>query len=136
MFDIRELEFLRSQPLARLATVGSDGQPDNVPVGFHFDGEHFWISGRDLPATRKYRNIAGGGKHVALVIDDLLSVDPWRPRGVRVYGIAEIVTRPGRGGAAEALRIRPTITWSWALPDEDGRTRSRRTDWSAVPTAT
>lgn len=135
MFDISELAFLRSQPLARLATVGPDGQPDNVPVGFHFDGTYFWVGGRDLAATRKYRNVAAGGDKIALVIDDLVSVDPWRPRGLRVYGIAKIVTRPGRGGAVEALRIRPTTSWSWALPDEDGRPRSRRTVWSAVPTA-
>lgn len=132
MFDDAEVRFLRSQPLARIATVDADGQPDNVPVGFHFDGQYFWVSGRDLAATRKYRNVAAGQAKIALVIDDLVSVDPWRPRGLRVYGSAEIVAREGRG---EALRIRPTRTWSWALPGDDGRPRSRRTDWEPVPAA-
>ena len=33
-FTDEELAYIRSQPLARVATVSSDGQPDVVPVGF------------------------------------------------------------------------------------------------------
>lgn len=32
---------------------------------------------------------------VAIVIDDLKSIEPWSPRGIRIYGIADIVTRQG-----------------------------------------
>ena len=29
---------------------------------------------------------------VAIVIDDLKTIDPWDPRGMKIYGIADIVT--------------------------------------------
>jgi pyridoxamine 5'-phosphate oxidase family protein len=115
MFDDIELAYLRSQPLARLATVGPDGQPDNSPVGFEFDDDVFWIGGFDVPATRKYRNVVAGATLAALVVDDLESVEPWRPRGIRVYGTVDVVDRQGRFGSAPYLRLTPTVTWSWAL---------------------
>ncbi len=76
-----------------IATVGTRGdvQPDASPVGLKFDGKIFIISGQKLPATRKYKNIADGYPKVALVIDDLESIDPWKPRGIRIFGTAEIV---------------------------------------------
>ena len=36
-FSDEEIAYLRSQPVARLASVGNDGQPDVVPVAFEFD---------------------------------------------------------------------------------------------------
>jgi pyridoxamine 5'-phosphate oxidase family protein len=114
-FSQAEIDYLKSQPLARLATVSSAGQPDAAPVGFEFDGQHFYIGGYNLAGTRKYRNIAGGHAKVALVIDDLQSVNPWRPRGIRIYGTAEIVRRAGRLGAGDYIRISPQVSWSWAI---------------------
>lgn len=35
-------------------------------------------------STKKYRNVRHGNKQVALSIDDLESVDPWKPRGIKV----------------------------------------------------
>jgi integrase len=40
-FSPEELEYLASQPLARLATVASDGQPDVVPVAFDTKKESY-----------------------------------------------------------------------------------------------
>jgi pyridoxamine 5'-phosphate oxidase family protein len=117
-FTDEEVSYLRSQPLARLATVDTDGQPDVVPVGFEFDGAFFYVSGLDLTATRKYRNVQSGGDKVALVVDDLATVNPWAPRFVRIYGRAEIVERAGRVGPGPSLRITPEISWSANL---DGR---------------
>jgi pyridoxamine 5'-phosphate oxidase family protein len=42
--------------------------------------------------STKYKNVLKNDK-VAIVIDDLKSVDPWDPRGMKIYGIAIIVTR-------------------------------------------
>lgn len=39
-FNDEEIGCLRSQRLARIATVAPDGQPDVVPVGYEFDGTH------------------------------------------------------------------------------------------------
>jgi len=68
---------------------------------------------------------------VALVIDDLVSVDPWSPRYLRLYCAAELVDRPGRFGHAPYLRITPTISWRWNL---DGRGFSH--DREVVPRRT
>jgi pyridoxamine 5'-phosphate oxidase family protein len=114
-FNDEELAYLRSQRLARIATVDQDGQPDVAPVGFEFDGTYFWVGGIDPAKTRKYRNVQAGNPQVALVIDDLVSVDPWTPRFLRVYGTAELVEREGQFGPAKYLRITPDISWSWNL---------------------
>ena len=39
MFTDKEIAYIKSQPLARLATVAQDLQPDASPVGFDFDGD-------------------------------------------------------------------------------------------------
>ena len=117
-FSAEEKGYLRSQRLARLATVSGDGQPDVAPVGFDFDGSHFYIAGIDLPSTRKYRNVTGGNHKVALVVDDAASTTPWTPRFVRVYGTASVVRRDGKSGLGEHLQVTPTVSWSWNL---DGR---------------
>ena len=113
MFSEDEVEYLRSQPLARLATVGPDGQPDVVPVMFEFDGSAFYIGGRAPANTRKFRNVREGDSRIALVIDDLFEREPWTPRFVRVYGIGELVEREGQFGFGSYMRITPTISWSF-----------------------
>ncbi len=109
MFDAHEGAFLASQRLARLATVTAHGQPDCDAVGFEFDGERFYVGGRTLPQSRKYKNIAGGNHLVSLIIDDVASVDPWRPCGIKLHGMAEIVTREGRFGTKEYFIVDPRI---------------------------
>jgi pyridoxamine 5'-phosphate oxidase family protein len=117
-FTTEELDYLRSQPLARLGTRASDGQPDVVPVAFEFDGESFWVggSGPSVLGTRKMRNVVTGNREVALVIDDMVSFDPFIARGIRIYGRAdEPVERVGMVGPGHYMRITPTISWSWNM---------------------
>jgi pyridoxamine 5'-phosphate oxidase family protein len=129
-FTDEELSYLKSQPLARLATVGPDGQPDVVPVGFEYDGTYFYVGGIDPANTRKVRNVRAGQEQVALVIDDLVSTNPWSPRFLRVYGTADVIDRDGQFGSSVYLRIKPTVSWSWhldgrpALDEEFGPTRT------------
>jgi pyridoxamine 5'-phosphate oxidase family protein len=40
LFTPAEIEYLRSQPLDRIATVGSNGQPHVTPVGFRYNVEN------------------------------------------------------------------------------------------------
>ncbi|QJY46395.1 PPOX class F420-dependent oxidoreductase [Pseudonocardia broussonetiae] len=121
-FDDAEVAYLRSHSLGRLATVGEDGQPDVVPVAVEFDGVFFWVGGGDpssVLATRKFRNVAAGERRVALVVDDLVSLDPFIARGVRVYGVAEgPVERVGMIGPGVFLRIAPEVSWSWNMAGE------------------
>ena len=119
-FTDEEIAYLRSQPLARLATVAGDGQPDVVPVAFEFDGTGFWIGGgASVVGTRKFQNMTGGRDEVALVVDDLVSLQPFVARGVRVYGRAgQPVERVGTVGPGVFVRVTPTVSWSWNLAGE------------------
>lgn len=130
-FTEEEITYLRSQRLARLATVAPDGQPDVVPVGYEFDGTYVYVGGRDPAETRKFRNVRAGTTKVALVIDDLVSVSPWTPRYLRIYGTAELVEYDGRFGPGQYMRITPTVSWSWNL---DGRSLTH--DHAAGPRRT
>jgi pyridoxamine 5'-phosphate oxidase family protein len=120
-FTEEEIAYLRSQPLARLATVGSDEQPDVVPVGFEFDGTFFWVggSGASVRETSKFVNVEAGHRKVALVVDDLVSFDPFVARSIRVYGVADApFERVGMVGPGLYMRITPTVSWSWNLSGE------------------
>jgi pyridoxamine 5'-phosphate oxidase family protein len=104
--------------LCRFATVSPDGQPDVVPLAFEFDGKYFYVGSHSqdiFPNTRKYRNVKNGGTKVALTIDDLKSIEPWRPRMIRVYGTAEVVDHKGIFGAGKYLRITPRVSWSFGI---------------------
>jgi pyridoxamine 5'-phosphate oxidase family protein len=130
MFTELELGYLRSQRLARLATVSSESQPDVAPVGYQFDGQRFFIGGFDITKTFKYKHVKAGNVKVALVVDDLAPGGGWKPRGVKVHGTAQIVDRDkGEGGAY--LIITPTRSWSWGIEatayGSDGVPQSRKT---------
>jgi pyridoxamine 5'-phosphate oxidase family protein len=136
IFSQKEIEYIKSQRLARIATAapsvasskekvqGEDTsiQPDVVPVGFDFDGDYFYVGGMNISRSTKYKNVLEN-KKVAIVIDDLKSVDPWDPRGIRVYGTADVVTR--QGGYMEGtshpnpsyIRIKPDKKWSWGIEE-------------------
>jgi pyridoxamine 5'-phosphate oxidase family protein len=113
LFTESELEYLRGERrLARLATVGADGTPHVVPVGMWSYNEPAGtidVSGHDLASTKKFRDIARSGR-AAIVVDDLASTDPWRPRAVEVRGRAEAIERPG-----PVIRIHPQRVVSWGL---------------------
>ena len=124
LFSEKEIEYLKSQRIARIATaVGSSErsvQPDVVPVGFDFDGQYFYVGGINILKSRKYKNVLKNNK-VALVIDDLKTIDPWDPRGIRIYGTADIVTRQSGymeqtpHPQADYIRIKPEKKWSWEI---------------------
>ncbi len=75
--------------------------------------------------TTKYRNIMKNND-VALVIDDLKTINPWDPRGIRIYGTAEIVAREQlhEGQLRDNdhfrptyIRIKPIRKWSWGIDE-------------------
>ena len=132
MFTEKELAYLKSQHLARIGTVSAETQPDVSPVGFEFEDGYFYIGGMKNKATRKYKNVADGNTQVALAIDDLKTVKPWAPRGIKVYGTAELVEHDGYAGRGSYLRIRPTTTWSWNIEGpsmQDGKFVVNKTRW-------
>jgi pyridoxamine 5'-phosphate oxidase family protein len=84
-FTAPELEYLAGQHLGRIATIQPDGTLQVSPVGFRYNPAlgSIDVSGYNLTASRKFKNIADNGK-VAFVVDDLASVQPWRPRCVEI----------------------------------------------------
>ncbi|HYB45175.1 MAG TPA: PPOX class F420-dependent oxidoreductase [Nitrososphaerales archaeon] len=130
MFSEAEKDYLKSQRLARVATASKKGAPEVSPVGFEFDGTYFWIGShsRDIfSTTRRYRNITSGNARVSLVVDDLASVDPWRPRGIKVSGTAEVMDHKGIFGPGKYFRITPKLTVSWGIePPKAGSWRSAK----------
>ena len=70
--------------------------------------------------STKYKNILKNNK-VAIVIDDLKSVDPWDPRGIKIYGTADVVNRPGGymegTGHSNPQYISPKKKWSWGMEE-------------------
>lgn len=125
-FSRAELDYLASQRLGRLATVDQRTAPQNNPVGFFVqDDGTIVVGGLNLGETRKFHNVQRN-EHVALVVDDIASIDPWQVRGVEVRGRAEALTdveplTPWM--SREQIRIHPEHVISWgldaAVPGED-----------------
>jgi pyridoxamine 5'-phosphate oxidase family protein len=112
VFTEAELAYLQGgRQLGRVATVGADGTPHVVPVGWLHNtaSDTIDITGYELESTKKFRDVARSGR-AAIVIDDLESVDPWRPRGVEVRGRAEAIALP-----TPLIRIHPERIVSWGL---------------------
>ena len=134
MFSQKELDYLQGQRLGRLATVNEVGAPHVVPVGFRVspDGTAIEVGGHGLGRSKKYRDLKGNPK-VAIVIDDLASVNPWSPRGIEVRGTAELhesggTEKFGRGWDEAWVRIVPQRINSWGIeapPFTDGNRSAR-----------
>jgi pyridoxamine 5'-phosphate oxidase family protein len=92
-FTHAETEYLSKGLLGRLATVGPDGSPHVTPLGVFYDPQDQTLvigghTGTNMAASKKFRD-ARRHPHVAVVVDDLASIDPWTPRYVEVRGDAE-----------------------------------------------
>jgi pyridoxamine 5'-phosphate oxidase family protein len=111
VFTDAERAFLGTQQIARLATAGADGTPDVSAVGFKLDGDVIVSGGLDLTKTIRYHHLQAN-RIAAIVIDELASVDPWTPRGVKLRGPAEL--NQGENGAW-SIRITPKTIWSWGI---------------------
>ena len=111
-FTDAELVYLLGEPrLARLATVGKDGTPHVVPVGWSYNAAEgtIEVTGHEFARTKKFRDVRRGGR-AAIVIDDIASVQPWHVRGVEIRGRAEAVEHP-----RPFIRIHPEHIASWGL---------------------
>jgi pyridoxamine 5'-phosphate oxidase family protein len=128
-FTALELDYLASQQLGRIATIGTDGTPHVVPVAFRHNPETDTIDvgGHNIARSKKFRDVARGS-NVAIVIDDVLP--PWQPRGIEIRGSAVTVND---GGShindqfdPELIRITPTRIIGWGL-DTDAFQPNART---------
>jgi len=121
VFTEAELRYLAGgRQLGRLATVGADGTPHVVPVAWIYNAarDTIDVGGIELERTKKFRDVARTGR-AAIVIDDLESTDPGRPRAVEVRGRGEAIAMP-----TPMIRIHPERIVSWGL---DSARRTART---------
>jgi len=119
VFTEAELRYLAGgRQLGRIATIGADGTPHVVPVAWIYNAarDTIDVAGYELAQSKKFRDVTRTGR-AAIVIDDLESTDPWRPRGIEVRGRAEAIPLP-----TPLIRIHPERIVSWGL----GQARSAR----------
>jgi pyridoxamine 5'-phosphate oxidase family protein len=126
-FTPAERDFLGTQPIGRLSTIGPEGQPQIRPVGVHLgpDGT-VDIVGHALAATQKWRNVIANPK-VAFIVDEVTSVVPPRAQGIEVRGTARAL--PGEGStdgglSGDIIRLTPTRIVSWGIDGEGTRARN------------
>jgi pyridoxamine 5'-phosphate oxidase family protein len=115
VFTEIELAYLATQRLGRLATAQPSGTLQNSPVGFEVNTTNgtIDISGFKLATSQKYRNVADNGR-AAFVVDDIVSIEPWRVRCLEIRADAEAIEVDGR----PLLRLHPRRVISFGL-DED-----------------
>jgi pyridoxamine 5'-phosphate oxidase family protein len=134
-FTDKEIEYLRGQPLGRMATTSSDGAPHIAPVGFRLDpaAETIEIGGHGMGRSKKWRDLEANPQ-IAFAVDDLASVDPWTPRGILIRGRAQLhheggEQRFGDGWDPAWLAVVPQRIISWGVEgpafSEAGRRRAR-----------
>ena len=115
-----EIEYLASQRLGRIATAGADGKPHVVPTSFRYNSElgALDVGGLHVATTKKYRDVQAN-PWAAIVVDDLVSTDPWRPRMLEIRGRAEAFadggTNLGPGFGDAFIRIYPDKVKSFGI---------------------
>jgi pyridoxamine 5'-phosphate oxidase family protein len=115
-----QIEYLATQRLARLATAGADSKPHVVPTSFRYNSElgTLDVGGHRVATTKKYRDVQAN-PWAAIVVDDLVSTDPWTPRMLEIRGRAEAVSSGGASlgpGFGDALiRIYPEKVKSFGI---------------------
>ena len=99
MLSAAELEFLRSQRIGRLASVGPSGWPHVVPVMYTMNDDgslDFDVDGVKL------RNLSGESRAAMVVY----AMGP--RRGVAMQGRVELI-------APERARLKPSRKFAWGL---------------------
>ena len=124
VFTETEIAYLASQRLGRLATVQESGVLQVSPVGFSYNPatSTIDISGYNLMKSQKFRNIARNGR-AAFVVDDLVSVQPWRVRCIEIRGVAEAI----EGEDAPMIRLHPKRVIAFGIDEPDTEAHSLTT---------
>jgi NADPH:quinone reductase len=125
MFTDVERRYLRTRRLGRLATIGPDGAPQNLPVAYWVNAvdETIDIGGPALSESQKFRNLKADPR-VSFVVDDIATPEEsvgtggQRGRGLEIRGRAEtlVVEQPLlHGFTNDIIRIHPRRIVAWNL---------------------
>ena len=128
VFSDAEIDYLGSQRLGRLATVGQDGMPHVVPVAFRYnpDTDSIDVGGHDFAKRKKFRDVKRTGM-AALVVDDVLP--PWQPRAVECAA-RRAPSTPAARSSWRASTTRSSGSHRAGSSPGAWRTASRRVRWS------
>ncbi|MHB1907659.1 MAG: PPOX class F420-dependent oxidoreductase [Nitrososphaerales archaeon] len=111
----KELNYLSSKKIGRLATISKTGQPHVVPVMYSLQGnERIVVSGTGFDKSYKFKNVQSNPK-IAFVVDSV-KLSPWTPMGIELRGEAKIIDV---GNGLIGIEIIPFKKASWGI-DEDG----------------
>lgn len=120
-FTAGEIAYLKSQPLGRLATVNTKGEPHVVPVSFWYNAEldAIDIGGFGMGKSKKFRD-AARQQQVAFVVDG--AGPDGGPRGIEIRGRAEAFSTGGEhlrlGFDQEFIRVFPARIMSWGIDND------------------
>jgi pyridoxamine 5'-phosphate oxidase family protein len=94
IFTDSEVEYMQQHRLGALATITKSGDPHVIPVNYMYNPEFESIDiiGREMAKSQKYKNIVGFGR-ASFLVDDVVSLMPYRTRFLHLRGAAEIVIR-------------------------------------------
>jgi pyridoxamine 5'-phosphate oxidase family protein len=125
-----EISYLQTQQLGRLATIQPDGSPQVKPVGFGYNAElgTVDVTGFNLTSSQKFRNVGRNG-HAALVVDDIVSTDPWRVRFLEIRGRAEAIGEPD----GPVIRIHPSRVLSFGVEEPPGEPHQTKLSARSLP---
>jgi pyridoxamine 5'-phosphate oxidase family protein len=115
-----QIDYLAQHRLARIATAGADGKPHVVPTSFRYNPElgTVDVGGMHVATTKKFRDVQVN-PWAAIVIDDVVTTDPFTPRMLEIRGRAEAIADggdhlgPGFGGAF--IRVHPAKVNSFGI---------------------
>ena len=120
-FTKKEIAYLQSQRLGRMATINAKGDLHVVPVGFRYypETDTIDIGGHNFASSKKYREAVRHGR-IAFVVDDVLP--PWKARFLEVRGTVQAISSGGDAinaqFAADMLRLTPTYIVSFGINDD------------------
>jgi pyridoxamine 5'-phosphate oxidase family protein len=129
-FTQKEIAYLQTRPLGRLATMNKQAELHVVPVRFLYNAQLGTLDVGGVRGTfgtsRKFRDVAQTGR-ASLVADDILP--PHHLIGIEIGGRAEAYSTGGEhlqpGGDPAFIRIWPTHIVSWGIEQEDYHPYSR-----------
>jgi pyridoxamine 5'-phosphate oxidase family protein len=123
-FTAAEIEYLTSQRLGRLATVGPDGQPHIIPVTYVFNAEQdtIDIGGMRFGAGKKWRDATHNPK-ICFLVDESWGTGA---KGIEIRGEAELHETGGESinprfpqFAPQFFRLRPRRVVAWGIDPKD-----------------
>jgi pyridoxamine 5'-phosphate oxidase family protein len=90
------------------------------------------VTGFNLASSQKFRNVSRNGQ-AALVVDDIVSTDPWRVRFLEIRGRAEAIAAVEGHPDSAVIRIHPTRVLSFGVEEPPGEPHQTKLSARSVP---